>query len=296
MPPPAEWPTLVPSPGTITWLRASDARLFLAAGYALLLQVSHPTVAAGVSEHSQFQHEPWQRLLRTLDFTYTMVYGGPKAAGEMGRRIRSFHTHIRGVTPDGSRYHALEPGAYAWVHATLAEAIVRAHERFGRAFSERQCEQFWAQWRALGRLLGIRATDLPGDWRSFEAYFAQMVANTLAHTTAVEGVLVALARPSAPALPALRDPLWAVARVPLGHVLQLTSVGLLAPSLRRRFGRSWSPAQELQLRALGAALRASTPVLPAWLQNTGSGYLRYRAEAIGRGEAASPDRLAAPER
>src|SRR5438552_12678375 len=135
MPHPAEWPGLVPAPGTITWRRASDARLFLAAGCALLLQVSHPTVGAGVSEHSQFRRDPWGRLLRTLDYTYTMVYGGPRAAAEMGASIRRLHRRIRGVTPDGRSYHALEPRAYAWVHATLAEAIVRAQDRFPRPLS-----------------------------------------------------------------------------------------------------------------------------------------------------------------
>src|SRR5437870_6091858 len=130
MPPPGEWHALVPRPGSITWRRASDARLLIAAGYALLLQVSHPTVGAGVTEHSQFRRDPWGRLLRTLDYTYTMVYGGPRAAGEMGRRIRAMHTRIRGRTPDRRPYHALEPRAYAWVHATLAEAIVSAHARF----------------------------------------------------------------------------------------------------------------------------------------------------------------------
>jgi uncharacterized protein (DUF2236 family) len=53
-------------PRTITWRRAGDARVLIAAGYALLLQVSHPTVGAGVSEHSQFQRDPWGRLLRAL--------------------------------------------------------------------------------------------------------------------------------------------------------------------------------------------------------------------------------------
>ena len=292
MPHAAEWPGLVPAPGTITWRRASDARLFLAAGYALLLQVSHPTVGAGVSEHSQFRREPWGRLMRTLDYTYTMVYGGPQAAGEMGRRIRSFHKHIRGSMPDGRAYHALEPGAYAWVHATLAEAIVRAHERFGRPFSGAQCEAFWAEWRALGRLLGIRERDLPAGWEGFGDYLQEMVAGTLVHTVAVDDVLAALSRPSTPKLPALSAPAWTLARPPLGHVLRLATVGLLAPVLRRRFGVSWSPAQELQLRAFSSALRSATPVMPAWLQNTGAGYLRHRAPEIARGEVASPSRLA----
>jgi uncharacterized protein (DUF2236 family) len=292
MPPAGEWHALVPRPGGITWRRASDARLLIAAGYALLLQVSHPTVGAGVSEHSEFRRDPWGRLLRTLDYTYTMVYGGPSAAGEMGRRIRSFHRGIGGVAPDGRPYRALEPGAYAWVHATLAEAIVLAHERFGRPFGDEERESFWAEWRALGRLLGIRERDLPPDWPRFSAYFQDMVVTTLVHTAAVDEVLAALARPSAPALSALRGPPWRLARIPLGHILQLTTVGLLPPALRRSFGLRWSPAQEVELRALAAALRSSTPIMPSWLKNTGAGYLRWRAEAIAGGDAAAPRRLA----
>lgn len=290
MPAPDEWSALVPHPGSITWRRSSDARLLIAAGYALLLQVSHPTVGAGVSEHSEFRRDPWGRLLRTLDYTYTMVYGGPPAAGEMGRRIRSFHKHIRGVAPDGRPYHALEPGAYAWVHATLAQAIVLAHERFGRPFVDSERERFWSEWRALGRLLGIRERDLPGDWERFSAYFEEMVHSTLVHTPAVDDVLAALARPSAPVLPALPGPAWRLARMPLGHVLQLTTVGLLGPALRRRFAVRFTAAQELELRALGASLRSSTPIMPAWLKNTGAGYLSWRADAIARGDVASSRR------
>ena len=287
MPPPAQWPALVPAPQSVTWRRASDARMCLAAGYALLLQVSHPTVGAGVSEHSQFQRDPWGRLLRTLDYTYTLVYGGPQAAGEMGRRLRAFHRHIRGVDRHGRRYRALEPDAYAWVHATLAESIVRAHERFGVAFSPPQREELWTQWRALGRLLGIRAGDLPRDWSAFQAYVQDMGEHTLRRTDAVDEVLGALARPAAPPAPAIATPLWTLARLPLGHLLELATVGLLAPALRRRLGLRWSLAQELQLRAAEVALRSATPLMPDWLQNTSAGYLRHRGPALARTRAAA---------
>src|SRR2546430_16982449 len=88
MPPPGEWHGLVPRPGSITWRRASDARLLVAAGYALLLQGSHPTVGAGVSEPSEFRRDPWGRLLRPPPYTHPMGYGGPSPAGDMGRRTR----------------------------------------------------------------------------------------------------------------------------------------------------------------------------------------------------------------
>ena len=258
-----------------------------AAGYALLLQVAHPTVGAGVSEHSQFRLDPWGRLLRTLDYSCTMVFAGPQAAGEMGRRIRSFHKQIHGRRADGQRYHALEPEAYAWVHATLAEGIVRAHERFGRPFTDEQCEGLWSEWRSLGRLLGIRERDLPSDWSGFRDYFEEMVGGRLEHTAAVDEVLEAMARPAPPALGALRGLGWAPLRVPLSHGLLLATTGLLPPELRRRFQVRWTWRSDLELRALGASLRAMTPLMPSWLRNTGPGYLRWREEAIARGEVAS---------
>lgn len=282
-----EWSALAPHPATITWQRAGDARLMLAAGYALVLQVSHPTVGAGVSEHSQFRSEPWGRLLRTLDYTNTMVFAGPQAAGEMGRRMRAFHQRISGTLPDGARYHALEPEPYAWVHATLAEAIVSAHARFGRPFNGRQREVFWAEWRALGRLIGVRERDLPDSWAGFRDYFAVMVGSRLEHTPAVDEVLDALAAPTRPPLPAPIVPLWALARPPLTRVLRLGTVGLLPAVLRRRFAIRWTSADEAALRALGVTLRVGTPLMPGWLLNMGPGYLRARQAALARGDAAA---------
>ncbi len=291
LPPVEDWKLLAPHPGTITYRRAGDVRVIVAAGYALLLQVSHPTVGAGVSEHSQFRHDPWGRLLRTLDYACTMVYGGPQAAGEMGQRIRSFHKQIYGRRPDGLRYHALEPEAYAWVHATLAEAIVRAHQRFGRPLTQEQCERFWAEWRSLGRLLGVRERDLPVDWTAFGDYFAEMVNDRLQHTEAVDEVLEALASPAPPALAAPRGHGWKALRLPMGHAAVLATVGLLPVVLRRRFAVRWTRANDIELQALGRALRAMTPLMPPWLLNTGPGYLRWREEEIARGDVASAARM-----
>ena len=280
MPPARDWQSLSVHPGTSTWSRAGDPRLLLAAGYALLLQVSHPTVGVAVSQHSEFRRDPWGRLLRTLDYTYTIVYGGPAAAGEMGRRMRSLHARIQGRGPDGRPYKALEPQAYAWVHATLAQAIVLAHERFARPMTAAQRERFWAEWCSLGRLLGIQGRELPADWRTFDEYFAYMVDGVLQHTTAVDEVMAALARPAPPAVMWLGGPLWVLARMPLAHVLELVSVGLLPAQLRERFALGWSRTQELQLDTLALALRASTPLTPAFMRNTGPAYLRWRKAAI----------------
>ena len=112
---------IVLGPDSLVWQTFGNARLFFGAGYALMLQVAHPTVGSGVRDHSTFEQDPWGRLLRTMDYLYLFVYGGRDAAA-MGRRLRHLHKQIKGTNADGSRYHALEPEAYAWVHATLMES------------------------------------------------------------------------------------------------------------------------------------------------------------------------------
>jgi len=285
---------LVPSPGSAAWELAGDARLLVGAGYALLLQVSHPTVGAGVSEHSDFTADPWGRLVRTLDYAYAMTYGGPRLAGEIGRRVWEMHKRIRGVKPDGTRYHALEPEAYAWVHATLVEAIVSGHRRFGRRLRPDEVEELYADWRRSGRVVGVPEGELPESWAGFREYFDRMVRERLERTAAVQDVLATLTAPSAPPLPLLSESAWRMARLPAAHVSALATIGLLPPLLRERFGVGWSRGQERELRALSALSRAATPVLPPQLRNTGPGYLRLRRKALARGDVASapPDSLA----
>lgn len=280
LPSQAEVPELLPAEGSVLWQRASDARVLAAAGYALILQVSHPTVGAGVLEHSNFAADPWGRLLRTLDYVYCTVYGGPQLAADTGRRVREMHKQIKGSHPDGSPYHALEPEAYAWVHATLAEAIVAGNSLFGRPLRVDQVERVYADWRRLGRIVGVRERDLPPDWPAFRVYFDRMVQERLEDTQSVRDVLAALARPTRPPLPALPNFAWSLARLPAAHALELATVGMLPATLRERCGLSWGPRQERELRAVGRVSRALTPLAPSSLLTMGPGYLRWRR---GRG-------------
>lgn len=274
-----EVPALVPTPGSVTWRYAGDARLIATGAYAILLQVAHPAVGAGVSEHSEFRADPWGRLFRTLDYSYTMTYGGPEAAMAMGSRIRGMHKAIKGIRPDGERYHALEPGAYAWVHATLAHAIVNGHRLLGRPMRSDEVERFYAEWRRSGRLIGVRERDLPADWTAFGRYFDAMVAGRLERTPAVEEVLESLASPTRPPLRYLPNAAWRLAQAPTRHQIDLVTGGLLGPELRRRLGVPWSRTKQHELQLLGAASRAVTPLLPATLRNVGPRYLRWRGVA-----------------
>ncbi len=287
LPPREEADKLIPPPGGVTWRLASDVRLMQGSGYALMLQVAHPVVGAGVSEHSNFRADPWGRLLRTLDFTTCMVYGGPDLAWDTCKRVREMHKHIKGKLPNGENYHAMEPEAYAWVHATLADSIIRAYERFVGHVSASELETFWAEWRRAGRLLGVRERDLPKLWSEFPDYFDSMISERLEHTDAVTEVLEALAAPPPPAVPGMSDALWRALRVPAARGAELGTVGLMPASLRSKLGLEWSNAKQLELRAVGAASRRSGPLLPDSFRNFGPRYLQWRADAIARGEVAS---------
>jgi uncharacterized protein (DUF2236 family) len=273
---------LVPKPHSILWRYGDDARLLAAAGYTLLLQVAHPMVGAAVKDHSNFRQEPWKRLMYTLDYVYAITYGGPERAAAAGRHLREMHGAIKGVDPQGRRYNALDPAAYAWVQATLFNAIVVGHERFGRPLRPDQVARLYREHRDLGRIIGVREGDLPPDLPAFRAYFDAMVDDVLEDNETVHDVLDSLRRPTTPTIPVLGDRAWRALRIPIAHMVGLATVGLLPPVLRDRFAITWNAAQEHELRALGAASRAATPLLPRRLRHIGQEYLRWRDEPISR--------------
>jgi uncharacterized protein (DUF2236 family) len=278
---------LLVGPESITWRYASDARLYLVMLYPLLLQVAHPTVGAGVRDFSDFDRRPWNRLLRTLDYVSLLVYGGEQAI-EAGRRLRRLHTRFQGIRPDGRGYSALEPAAYAWVHATLVQSYVRGHEHFGRSMRAEQIERFYREYRSLGRLIGIRPADLPERWPEFLAYFDHTSDTVLERNGSVQRVLRAVLA-SPPPLP-VPSAVWRAVRVPAQRALWLGGVGLLEPGLRRRLEIPWSAGDERSLRALGQVTRALTPVMPARLRIMGPDQLRLRRSAIAKGPLGTGDR------
>jgi uncharacterized protein (DUF2236 family) len=216
------------------------------------------------------------------------IYGGQDAV-ETGVRLREMHRRIKGTNPDGSRYHALEPGAYAWVHATLIHSVITAQGLFGSGMSRAEVDRFYREWLGVGRLIGLRDGDLPADWDGFLGYFEGMIA-TLEHTGTVDTVLRATKRPARPeSMPAWTEPLWRVLRLPMAHVLLLTGIGTLPPALRERLGLHWTRWQAREFRMVAAASRALTPVWPTALRINGPVYLRARRRAIGY-DAFAPER------
>ena len=270
---------VIVGPESLTWQFGSDLRLFLTMLYPLLLQVAHPTVGAGVRDYSDFEQRPWNRLFGTLDYLLVLQYGGRDAAA-MGRRLREIHKRFKGVKPDGESYYALEPDAYAWVHATLLDAYVAGHAYCGRPMTRLQVEHFYREYKGLGRLVGVRETDLPDDWAGFRAYFDDVVANQLEHTESVDRVLRAIRGVTIPRLPEF---IVRAVRMPARRLLYVCGVGLLPEVLRERCEIWWTRRDAREFRAIGAAIRRLTPVMTRGMLVSGPRQLRWRRKAIARG-------------
>ena len=265
----------------MAWHATSDLRLNVAMLYPLVLQVAHPTVDAGVTDHSDFEHRPWDRLMRTMDYVSLLVYGGREAA-VAGRRLRELHRRFRGARADGTRYSALEPEAYAWVHATLLDTYVRGHAHFGAPMSDADTARFYSEYRGLGRLIGVRERDLPDTWPKFCAYFRRTARTKLTRTASLERVIDTINYVDAPPAP-ITGLLWPAIKLPIRRAMWLAGTGLLEPRVRRGLGLRWSAIDEAQLRVLGVVSRGLGPVMPTGLKIMGPEHLRLRSAQIEAG-------------
>ncbi|MFD5243557.1 oxygenase MpaB family protein [Amycolatopsis sp. NPDC058340] len=260
----ARLPAVAPlGPDSVAWQVVGDRRLLLGAGTALLLQVAHPVVGAGVHDHSNYTEDPWGRLDRTIDSLLSQVFGGQAAIAE-AERLREMHKAIKGVDQHGERYHALNPEAYWWVHGSTFWTTVRMHEVFVHRLSGTEKRRFYAEWRRLGLLLGLREHHMPEDLEGFEAYFDDVVANRLEDNRTVRELLQSITMRDTPPPPwwFLPDALWRPVRPAGGNVLTLCAIGLLPQPLRDRLSLKWTDADERRLRRLGAVTRAAGKRVP----------------------------------
>ncbi|MET8999292.1 oxygenase MpaB family protein [Amycolatopsis sp. NPDC004169] len=245
--------------GTAAWKYFGDFRDGLLAGQVLVLQVAHPVVAAGVRDHSDYRSDPWTRLMRTGASLSIYVYGGEAGARVEAARLRALHRTFTGVA-DGRRYSALDPAAYAWVHATLVKVPVDAQRFFGRGLSTSELEEYYAQMCDIGRMLGVRERDLPPDWAAFERYYDSMVAGFSVNPT-IEQLFETIRTVPKP-VSWLPDSWWRWhARIQM-FLIRAT----LPPEFREHLGLQWTPRDERRFARFASAVRVSATPMPAGLR------------------------------
>ncbi len=247
-------------PASLTWRIDREAIVFLGAGRALLLQLAHPWVAAAIAEHSRTFADPIGRFHRTFDFMFTMVFGSLDQALAAAGRLHRRHAMIVGHLPEaigpfdkGSLYRANEVSALRWVHATLVDTALMAHNLVLPALTVEERERYWAESRLFGALFGLAPTDLAADWASFVAYNEAMAqSDILSVSTAardIAGQIFSGGRTW------LRPPRW----------YRALSLQMLPERLRMGFGFPFDAREDSAL----AWIRRVYPTLPARLRTVG---------------------------
>ena len=248
-------------PASVTWRVNREAVILLGGGRALLLQVAHPLVAAGVAAHSHFRQRPLERLWRTLDLMLTLVFADAARAIGAVREIEHVHARVRGVLDAGvgpfargTSYDASEPRLLFWVYATLVDTALVAYERFVGPLTAGERAAYYEESKMGARLFGIPEPLIPPTLVRFEEYMDGMIhGEVLAVGATARDIAASILRPPVP-----------LALTPAFRAGGFFAVGLLPPALRERFGFAWSAGQERALRAIAAAARVGLPLLPGF--------------------------------
>jgi uncharacterized protein (DUF2236 family) len=221
----------------------------LGGGASVLLQVAHPLVAAGVSEHSGYGDDLWRRLVGTMRALYVIAFGTKAEADGVGETVQRMHAHVRGATYDATR-----PDLLLWVHATLVHCSLEAYGRFVEPLSREDAERYYGEMSVMARLFGTPVDVLPPTLADFEEYFAAQI----------DGDTITVTEPArlvADAILAARLPAPLRVLIP-AH--RLATAGLLPPRIREEYGLRWSAFHELALPHAARSVRlTTTPMLRA---------------------------------
>ncbi len=240
----------------MTWKINREAFVLLAGPRALLLQIAHPGIAAGVFEHSDWRAHPWRRLWNTLWLMSQVIFSRPAASRKALQRINAAHRPVKGIyysQPETKprHYSAHDPELSFWVIATLIDSSVYAHERWGTAIDSEGLETYYQESLKLTPLFGLNPALPPQNWRAFQHYFDEILNSGALCSTQVSSQLThaILNRNKA-----------------LSPFVSSLAASSLPESVRLGFNLPWTEAQELKWRRIDGAIRRYVQNTPLWMR------------------------------
>lgn len=236
------------------WRVNREWLIALAGPRAVLMELAHPLVAAGVAQHSAYDTDPFGRLYRTMKTMTEISFG---SAGEASAALQNFHgchKRVQGQTVAGGiPYNANDPQLQLWVWATLVDSVPRVYDQFVTPLTFADKCAYYADTARLARVLGIPADIIPPTFTAFNLYMGVMLCGETLHVTQDARNIM--------------DALWAnTVRGRLTKWVSAPGIGLLPPRLRCEYGLTWSDAQAKQIARLAEwsrRLRAYTPNIVA---------------------------------
>jgi uncharacterized protein (DUF2236 family) len=230
-------------------------------GRAILLQLAHPLVAAGVADHSDFREGAGgylRRVRQTVGAMLSICFGTPAEADRAIGAIKAVHDRVHGqlavatgIFPAGTPYSAHDPALLMWVHATLVDSLIQAYELLVGPLTADEKTGYVAEAGEVAVALGVPAALVP-------QCFPDLVDHLENRYRSGEISVGDSARGMASAL--LRPPLGPAAL--LFGPSRLLTLGLLPDEMRHAYGFAWPASRERSYRRLAALARGIRPMLP----------------------------------
>lgn len=251
-----------PGPDSITWKINREMVVVAGWGRAILLQLAHPAVAAGVHDHSTFRgslRSSFRRLHSTVGAMLSLTFGDTEQMIAAAAGINVIHDRVRGRMPPSVRgdgadeeYSAHDPHLQRWVHATLLESIPLTYELLVGPLTLRERDRYCAEAALMEPLLGMPPGWLPRDSAQLDTYMRETLAT---------GHIVVTDTSRALARALLYPPRWYMAW-PAFRAMQLLTIGSLPPSIRRAYGFEWRARDARAFARWTAMIRTSLRLLP----------------------------------
>lgn len=251
-------------PGSVTWSHGGEAALMLGGGRAVLMQLAHPLVAAGVGQHSGYATDPWRRTTETTRLMLLLTFGTRSQARKAARAINHMHLGVSGALSTdagalraGSTYHAHDPELLLWVYATLVDTMRLMTRLLLKPLAPAEEERYYQESKRVVALLGLPAERIPATLADFNAYMTDMLApgSPLAWTPDAQRVADIVTHMPAPFI--LRPALLAAEQV---------TIGLLPQRIRAIYGLRWDRYRQTALDLTFVSLRLALAAVPAPLR------------------------------
>ena len=245
-------------PTSKIWAVHREMVLLLAGGRALLMQLAHPKVAAGVAAHSRFQEDPLGRLYRTMTRMWSIVFDEEFQAHEALQQVAIVHKRVRGHVPLDEPSHARAPynasdqELLLWVHATLIDSALVAYNLFVAPLNPAERSDYYSDSRKLAALFGIQEKNIPPSAGSFDSYLTQTLSG---------GEIIPGPTARSLAVDVLYPKPWILR--PAGPLFRLLTAGLLPAKLRDAYGLEWNQQREKKFLLAAKGIRSLLPVTPS---------------------------------
>lgn len=232
---------------------------------AILMQLAHPLVAAGVSQYSTFRGgaaEAAARLHHTVGAMLALTFGDQARRGAAIARIREIHRQVNGTLGEsvgpfaaGTYYTAEDPELLLWVHATLLDSTVDVYQRLVGPLTRADLDAYCDESLPTLVELGGDPVTAPRTWEGLLAYMTRME----------QSAVLATAKSTRDLADRVLAPHGAVWAVPLGALNRLITIGLLPPSMRGVYGYRWDPTREARFTRTMRVIRAARRGAPAFI-------------------------------